>query len=183
MEDPDRTLLDAASSGDRVALTELLALVQPHVWRFVSTLERNRETAEDLTQESLLRVVRGLSDFRSESRFRTWAFAIARNVVRDHQRAVARRPRLVGRDRVPARGVHNARSEDRDAALIVDLQRAIDLLPPELREVFVLVEVSGLRYREAAEILDLPEGTVKSRMFHSRRKMIRHLEIREGESS
>ncbi len=181
MEDPDPTLLHAACRGDRGALTEILAFVQPPVWRFVSSLERNRETAEDLTQESLLRLLRGLPDFRGESRFRTWAFAIARNVVRDHQRAIARRPRLVGHDGFPAAGDAHDETGDRDAALIVDLQRAIGHLPPELREVFVLIEVSGLRYREVAEILDLAEGTVKSRMFHSRRELIRHLEIRESE--
>ena len=95
MEEPDGRTLDAAGRGDADALTEILTIAQPHVWRFISSLEHDRETVEDLAQETLLRIVRGLPGFRGDSRFLTWSLTIARNVVRDHQRALARRPRLV----------------------------------------------------------------------------------------
>ena len=177
MEDPDGRTLDAAGRGDADALTAVLELVQPHVWRFIGSLERSRETVEDLAQETLLRIVRGLPGFRGDSRFLTWSLTIARNVVRDHQRAVARRPRLVGPSHRPAdHDRHDAAVVDPDTSLIVDLERAIRSLPETLREVFVLVEISGLPYRDVADVLAIAEGTVKSRMFHARRELIRLLD-------
>ena len=175
MEDPDPPTLDAARRGDPEAVAEILTLLQPHVWRFVRTLERNRETAEDLTQEVLLRTVRALPRFRGDSRFRTWVFTIARNVVRDEQRRVARRPSTVVADeRVEP---VSPGSEPPDT---VAVWAAVDALPEPLREVFVLVEVMGLRYREVAVLTDVAEGTVKSRMFHARRELTRWFEADRG---
>lgn len=166
MEDPDPKTLAAACRGDRRALAEIVALAQPDTWRFIAGLERDREMVEDLTQETLLRVVRGLTKFRAESRFRTWVFAIARNVVRDHQRRLRRRPRPVAVDeRAELPGALDEHG-------IVEVWAAIDALPGRLREVFVLVEVMGLRYREVATLVGVREGTVKSRMFSARQALI-----------
>lgn len=182
MENPAGPILDAAQRGEPGALTEIVALIQPHVWRFVASLERNRETAEDLAQEALLRVVRGLPDFRRDSSLLTWSLAVARNVVRDHQRAVSRRPRLVDdRDTTGAPRRGEGASIDPDTSLMVDLENAIASLPHPLREVFVLVEIAELQYREVAEVTGIAEGTVKSRMFHARRELIRLLDVGEGD--
>lgn len=175
MDDPEPDTIAAAVDGDRDALTRVLESVQPHVWRFITTLERDPATVEDLTQEVLLRVARGLPRFRGDSRLRTWVFTIARNIVRDHQRAVRRRPRLVAAELAP-----EASTEEPDPALGIDLRTAVGRLDPALREVFVLVEVVGMPYREAARILEIPEGTVKSRMFHARRELIRLLSAGEA---
>lgn len=171
MLEPSPHTLDAARRGDRDAVADVVAALQPHLWRFIAALERDTEAVADLTQETLVKVLRGLAGFRGDARLRTWAFAIARNVVRDHQRSIARRPRLVALDSTADRA-----GEPNDPSLRLRLDDALAQLIRPLREVFVLVEVSGLRYREVAEILDIPEGTVKSRMFRARAELIRLLD-------
>ena len=93
-------------------------------------------------------------------------FAIARNVVVDHRRALDRRPRLVALDEHADELV-----APRQASYGDDLDAALGSLPDHVREVFVLVEVFGLRYREVGAVVGCAEGTVKSRMFHARRHL------------
>ena len=174
MDEPDPKVLARARDGDRDAAGEIIRLAQPHVWRFVHSLTHDRELATDLTQETLLKMVRSIDRFGGRSRFRTWVFAIARNVVRDHHRATSRRPRLVALDDHAA-----DLAEPTTPGYGDDLAAALQALPSHLREVFTLVEVLGLRYREVAELLDLAEGTVKSRMFHARHQLIAWIEETE----
>jgi RNA polymerase sigma-70 factor (ECF subfamily) len=168
MEDPDPAVLAAAARGDNDSIVEIVRLAQPHIWRFLRHITNDPELASDLTQETLLRVLRSLRRFRGRSRFRTWVFAIARNVAIDDSRARARRPLTVAQPEA----LESAVAEPSQSA---EIKAAVEALPIHLREVFILVEVHGLRYREIGQILDIAEGTVKSRMFHARRRLIEWL--------
>ena len=170
MEEPDPRTVRQAADGDLDAFAELVRSTQPDVWRFIRHLVRDDELAADLTQDTYLRVHRSIGGFRGDSRFRTWLFAIARNIVVDHHRQAGRRGPVASIDRD---GTGALAATDARAPLHTELRAALDDLPLPQRSAFVLVEVFGLRYREAADVLDLPEGTVKSRVFHARAALVR----------
>jgi RNA polymerase sigma-70 factor, ECF subfamily len=161
MHDPDPRTLQAARSGDPSAFEELVRTYQAEVFRFALHLTRDRTLAEDATQETFLRAFRFIARFRGEQRFGSWLFAIARNCSFD----ALRTPRAVplGDDLV-ARTTANA-----DAR--AELDAALRSISTEHRETFLLVEVFGLTYQEAADVLGVVVGTVKSRMFRARRAL------------
>ena len=167
MDDPDADLIRAAANGDREAFAELVRGYQTIVWRFLFRLLGDRALAEDVTQDTLLRVFLKLPTFSFRSKFSTWVFAVARNAGIDAMRKRGRAQQL-------ARSVIDMqRSLSAPAPSVqVDLEMAIATLPPKLREAFVLVESVGLRYEEAAEVLRIPVGTVKSRLHHARRVLV-----------
>lgn len=164
MEEPDPKVIRAAAAGDDEAFTTLMRDAQPHVWRFLRHLLDDEELAADATQETFVRVHRALGRFRHQARFSTWLFRIARNAALDEQRRDARRRKLdaaITRPR-PAG----------DASVGTEVREALASLSPRLREAFVLVEVFGQPYREAAEVLGAPIGTVKSRVFRARLELV-----------
>ena len=164
MDEPDPKVIRAAAAGDEAAFTALMRSAQPHVWRFLRHLLGNDEQAADVTQETFVRVHAALGRFRHQARFSTWVFTIARNAAIDEQRRGARRQRLqqaLGRPR-PAP----------DASLGTEVRAALASLSPRLREAFVLVEVFGRPYQDAAEVLGVPVGTVKSRVFRARLELV-----------
>lgn len=166
--EPDGAVAAAAAAGDPWAFEEIVRRYQGPVWRFLCRHLGDPDLAQDVAQETFVRVHRGLPGFDGRSKLTTWMFQIARNAAVDAQRAAQRRARLVA-VADPPRPVP-------DASLGAELQAALDTLPPKLREALLLVEVTGLTYREAAEVLDAPEGTVKSRVFHARDRLVRWME-------
>ncbi|CAN5294963.1 MAG: RNA polymerase sigma factor [Acidimicrobiia bacterium] len=170
MDEPDPGLIRAAAKGDHDAFAQLVRAHQTMVWHFLCRLLDDRSLAEDVTQETFIRVFMRLPTFSYRSRFSTWVFAIARNAGIDALRARNRRDRLA----------HSVADVNRDLSLSspagqIDLEMSIAALPTKLREAFLLVEVSGLRYDEAANVLRIPVGTVKSRIYHARQALIREL--------
>ena len=163
MEEPEPDTLRAAMACDTAAFEELVRLYQAPVWRFLRHLVGDADLAEDLTQETFLRAYRQLSRFRSRSKFSTWLFQIARNAAVDAQRGDARRRRLGQRLVAPRDVPSPAAAHEIDAALAS--------LSPRLREALVVVEVLGFPYRRAAEMLSVPEGTVKRRVFDARKRL------------
>ena len=163
MEEPEPDTVRAAMAGDRAAFEELVRTYQAHVWRFLRHAVGDAHLAEDLAQETFLRAYRHLPGFAFRSRFSTWLFQIARNAAVDAARQEARRRRLRLRLAAPAEVAPPAAASEIDAALAS--------LPPPLREALVVVEVLGFPYRRAAELLDVPEGTVKRRVFDARRRL------------
>ena len=165
MQEPDPRVVRAAAAGDEAAFTALVRATQPHVWRFVRHLLGDEDGAGDVTQETFVRVHRSLGTFRHDARFTTWLLRIARNATVDEQR------RRASRRRTEASVVARPYADD-DAALGSEIRAALDSLPPALREAFVVVEVFGHRYQDAAEVLDIPTGTVKSRVFRARAALV-----------
>jgi len=165
MDEPDPRVIRAAAAGDDQAFAALMRTAQPHVWRFVRHLLGDDEQAADVTQETFIRVHRALGRFRFEARFSTWLFHIARNAAVDEQRRSGRRQRLAA--------AITRRESSGDGSLGAELKAALATLSPRLREAFVVVEVFGLRYQDAADVLDVPIGTVKSRVFRARLELVR----------
>jgi RNA polymerase sigma-70 factor, ECF subfamily len=162
--EPEPALVRAASTGDTDAFAELVRAYQGPVQRFLRHLLGDATLAEDVAQETFVRAYQRMASFRSESKFSTWVFSIARNAGVDAVRARGRRLRLVDRAPTPSPAVHPEASAELAAALAG--------LPTELREPLLLVEVLGLTYREAADVLTMPEGTVKSRVFRARQVLV-----------
>jgi RNA polymerase sigma-70 factor, ECF subfamily len=173
----DEELLAAYQQGDPEAFEVLLRRHRAPLFTFLVRMLGDREKAEDLAQETFLRIVKGAQAWERRARFQTWLFTIARNLCVDHARRDRFRradsldadgpdgepPRVEsvpGREIDPGRGAESAR-------LRPLLQKALLSLPAEQREVFVLREQAGLPFREIAELTGVNENTVKSRMRYA----------------
>jgi RNA polymerase sigma-70 factor (ECF subfamily) len=164
VDELDPALIRAAAGGDLAAFERIVRAYQQHVWRFLRRLLGDRAAAEDVAQETFLRVYRALPGFAHEARFSTWVFRIARNAGLDELRRRRRRERLAAavRPADPVGSVGEARAE---------IEAALAGLPLDLREALVLVEVFGLPYAEVAAVIGVPVGTVKSRVFRARERL------------
>lgn len=160
MDELTRLLLDAAD-GDRLALSMFIRRTQADVWRFCAHLV-DPGAADDLTQEVYLRALRTIPRFRGDSSARTWLLTVARRVAADEIRSRQRRRRLP----TPV-ATHEA--DRADAHAVEDL---IATLGPERREAFVLTQLLGLSYGEAAAAMEVPVGTIRSRVARAREQLI-----------
>lgn len=171
MDGPDAADVVAAASGDVAAFERLVRHMQGPVWRYVVHLVGDQALAEDISQEVFLRCHRKLDTLKDPERFVPWLLATARNATYDAGRYKKRRPvELVGDRELGS-------SEDaRDPHLSIEIRDALDRIDATLREALVLVGMIGLTYREAADTIGVPEGTVKSRVFRARRLLMEMLE-------
>lgn len=161
--DPLTELALAARDGDRVALSDFVRATQPDVRRVCAHLG-DEAHADDLTQEVYLRALKALPRFRGDSSARTWLLAIARHTAIDSVRAAVRRRNLLSRAR-PAEPAP-------DASGGTDLTALIHSLDPDRRTAFVLTQVAGCSYEDAAEICGCPVGTIRSRVARARGELI-----------
>ena len=164
MEEPDAALVRAAMDGDTAAFEHLVRHFQAHLWRFLRHFLGDAALAEDVTQETFVRVYRRLPTYEARAKFSTWVFQIARNAGVDALRSRARRDRIVTAVPPPPTSTPAPTASAEVAA-------AIASLGPKPKEALLLVEVYGLTYREAGEVLGVPEGTVKSRVHQARREL------------
>ncbi|MGC5022865.1 sigma-70 family RNA polymerase sigma factor [Micromonospora sp. DT47] len=157
----------AARDGDPVAQAAFVRATQAEVWRFVAALV-DPDSADDLTQETYLRAFRALSSFQGRSSARTWLLGIARRACADHLRTVVRRRRL---DERLAADAHTGRPHPDPAGQLgaADLVRR---LPAERRGAFVLTQLLGLSYAEAAAVEGVPVGTIRSRVARARADLV-----------
>ena len=174
--DEEQTLVDAAKSGDSDAADTLIRRYQVRIFNFARTLTANDEDAEDLAQETFVRAFRGMPGFRGEASFKNWLYTIATNVARsDFGKRARQAPvwdRRLEADDVPEHQLRSPMKSVEDSVIhrqMVD--RALATLSEELRVTLVLHDVEGLEYREIASVLDIPVGTVMSRIFRARRRL------------
>lgn len=169
---PPASSIQEGETGDDV----FNRLVLPEVdvmWRVALSLTRNRADAEDLVQESLLRAYRAIDTF--DGRYpRAWLLTILRNTERNRHRR--RRPELlrepeIAEERVPATEPDAVERRAEDAEFDAAVTAALEQLPENFRSVVELVDVDGLTYQEAADVLDVPLGTVMSRLHRARRRI------------
>ena len=175
--DADRDLVKAAAAGDRDAFDELVRRYQAQVVNLARAMTANDVDVDDLAQETFVRVWRSLPGFRGDSAFRTWMYGIALNVIRTHRGRRAKLRNLFWAAPADTEGDPLERVRDEDAGIEQKLvmrdaiDRALKSLPDELREALVLRDVQGLDYREIAAALDVPIGTVESRIFRARQRL------------
>ncbi len=177
----DEMLMVRYQRGDREAFRELVVRYKTPIYNFVIRHVRNAGTAEELTQDVFLRVVQNAGEFKHEARFSTWLYTIARNLSVDQLRKQSHRrhPSLdqpVGSgDSARSLGdniadSHHSASVERSVAagqVAGRIVEAVDGLPEEQREVFLLREIGNLPFKEIAEITGVGENTVKSRMRYA----------------
>ncbi|AZA14590.1 RNA polymerase sigma factor [Corynebacterium choanae] len=157
-----------AGRGDRAALSEFIAATQGDVWRLLAHLG-GREIADDLTQETYLRVMSALPRFAARSSARTWILSLARRVWVDNIRHDMARPRKSATRYEDAASEH---ATNNSWAELVDTRLLLDALPPERREALILTQVLGYTYEEAAKIAGCRTGTIRSRVARARADMI-----------
>jgi RNA polymerase sigma-70 factor (ECF subfamily) len=172
----DEELVQALQTGDHDSFGVLVARWERPLFNFVYRMISRSEDARDICQETFLRVLRNARRFKPGARFSTWMYQIALNLCRDRARKKRRwslllveggrageadTPRFEGvaRDGDPAEAAETR--ERREAVL-----QALGDIPVEQREVLVLKEYEGMKFREIADVLGCPESTVKSRMYY-----------------
>lgn len=167
----DHALVQAAAGGDRAALDTLLRRHYDRIFAVCRRITGNDADAADAAQDALISIVRSIGRFDGRASFSTWAYRIATNASLDELRRRRRRPALVD-DRADG---HDAAVVDPDAGprveAVVDrmaLDAALAQVPETFRVPLVLRDVADLDYAEIAESLDLPLGTVKSRIARGR---------------
>jgi RNA polymerase sigma-70 factor (ECF subfamily) len=176
----EQRLVVRLQAGELAALAEAYDEHHVHVRAFAQRLIGDDGAAEDLVQETFLALPRVVARFRGDASLRTLLLSIAINGARHHVRAAARRRAATARlAREPNPEASTPAEEVARAELAAALLRALDALSIEQRAVVVLCEVEGRTAVEAARIVGAPEATVRTRLFHARRKLSEAL-AREG---
>lgn len=176
----DEALMVRFQSGDRSAFTVLVRRHQSPLYNFALRQLRSPSAAEEVVQDAFVRVVHNAVEFKHASRFSTWLYTITRNLCIDHvrKRALRNHPSLDESKREPGgdgptlgERTADGRANVERAAVAIEIRArllsAVDELPDEQREVFLLREVSNVPFKEIAEIVGVPENTVKSRMRYA----------------
>lgn len=178
---PDAELITRVLGGDKNAYRPLVERYQQRLHAMVYGMVRDPEEARDIVQNAFIKAYQNLASFRIESSFYTWLYRIAMNLAIDSSRMRKRRKTSSFDDGVASRDEdgafleqHHIESPHRALArkeLHERILRAMDELTEEQREVILLREVEGLSYKEIAETMSIPEGTVMSRLFYARKKL------------
>lgn len=177
----DAELLRAVLAGDTTAYRGLVEKYQGRVYAMVYGMLRNREDARDTTQEAFVKAYNNLEKFRVESSFYTWLYRIAMNLSIDLIRKRKRRKQTSFDEAIASRDddggisdLHHGDSPNRTLErkqLYGRIMEALDTLPEDQKQAVLLRELEGLSYREISEVMDIPEGTVMSRLFYARKKL------------
>jgi len=181
--DEDRELVRRTLQGDKQAFEMILNKHQQPLLNYIGRMVGNYELALDFTQEVFIKTYSSLSTYRPQFKFRTWLFKIASNYIVDFWR----------KKKISAFSIDQTGKQEDDrpvfeipsdepsicaqfelAELKEKIEKALDKLPPHLRELFVWRHINEFSYDEIAEIKGLPVGTVKNRVFHSK-ELIRQL--------
>lgn len=189
VEMDDLTLVRRSTEGDQQAFRMLVERYQRRVYAVALGMVKDPEEAKDLAQDAFIKVHRHLGSFKGDSSFYTWLYRITRNLAIDRLRS--RRGESVEFDEKVANeaeeqgdtGFLSTRLESDPQKgvlrreLAEKMAEALQQLSANHREILVLREVEGLSYEELAQVLEIPKGTVMSRLFHARARMQKILEI------
>jgi len=182
----ERRILARCKQGDRAAFDDLIRRYEKKVYNFAFRLSGNYDEANDIAAETFVRIFNSLANFRGDSSFITWLFRIVTNVYLDERKRQRARPHQ-SLEEVIALEESNVQRQIEDPLPTPEemtekrersdlLQAAIEALPDYQRMMIVLYHTEGKSYEEIAEILDLPIGTVKSRLNRARLSLREYLE-------
>lgn len=186
-DDSDESLMLRYRDGDVRAFEVLVNRHRKAIYNFILRFVRDAAQAEDVLQDTFLRVIKGADAYEKQAKFTTWLFTIARNLCVDaarrgkHRKAASLDAPVGDEDGAAlidlvAGGDAGADKQAISRELGVRLKKAIESLPDEQREIFLLREVSDLQFNEIAQIVGCPENTVKSRMRYALEKLREALE-------
>jgi RNA polymerase sigma-70 factor (ECF subfamily) len=167
--------VEAARRGDHRAFEALVLKYQDRIYRVVQRMVGGSDAVDDLAQEVFIRAYRSLGDFKGESSLYTWLYKIALNLCRNHYRTRGRRPAHEELDEADGAGLEAGGGSPEDEVFRREfweqLRQGLDALPPEQREAVVFCDLEGMSYEEMAEVMGVPIGTVRSRIFRGRRAL------------
>jgi len=179
-ETPDEELVDRAVKGDRGAFRELFERYRQRAYRVAYRFLGNHSDALDVVQEAFIKAYRALGGFERRAKFRTWLMRIVTNTSLDRRRSRSSRSAATLSDEIiestseesqPHRRRETPLEQMEYSELREALNRALEQVSEAHRTVFVLHTEEGLTYREIAEVLDISEGTVMSRLYHARKNL------------
>lgn len=176
---PDDALVAEAARGDRAAFEELVRRHSGSVWAMANYRLGDPGEAEDVAQDTFLRVYRSLGTFRGEASVRTWIHAICRNLCVDRLRS--RHADVISLDQMQAGGSPAAgfgSDPESQAVTRAALARAVERLPDDEREAFLLVDALAFTAEEAARSCGVPATTLRSRLSRAHRKLVAQMQER-----
>jgi RNA polymerase sigma-70 factor (ECF subfamily) len=185
--DSDAALVERVLNEDLAAFEQLVSRYQNKITGYAARMLNDPTEAEDVAQETFIKAYRSLASFRGESSFSTWLYRIATNLCIDRVRKIKRSPK-------PAYSLDEPfdKEEDKGGREVADLtfepsiaierdevrrrvRETVAEMPEKLRSVIVMCDIQGMSYESIAQVLDVPLGTVKSRLFHARADLARRL--------
>jgi RNA polymerase sigma-70 factor, ECF subfamily len=180
----DQEVVQQAVAGREAAYREIIRRYQRPIYSLIYRMVRNRELAEDLAQDTFIKMLNGIGSYRPEYKFSSWIFKIANNAAIDHLRrreldtlSLDGSPHAEGTEAIEATtlqigdGAESQLDEVASKELGLQIESAIGHLRPEYRNCILLRHVEGRPYEEIAEILDLPLGTVKTYIHRARNEL------------
>ena len=184
----DSYLVERALDGDVAGFEKLVTRYQNKIMGYVGRMTNgDREEAEDITQEAFIKAYRSLDSFRGQASFSTWLYKIATNLCIDRARTRKRRPQQAysldepydKEDDKGGREIADSRFEpskgvERDEMRTI-VRQTVAEMPEKQRQVLIMCDLQGMAYENIAEVLGIPLGTVKSRIFHARADLARRL--------
>ena len=185
---PDE-IIERCLHGDQAAWEAIVRLYRRKVFNIAYKFVGRHDLAEDLTQDVFLKLYKSLDTFDRRANFQTWLISVSRNLCIDHYRSVRKERETINRDVDPADLTPISTDTPADARLVhrdrVQLLRlALDKLAPTLRTAVLLRDIQELTYQEIADRLQLPEGTVKSRINRGRTELARQIQkLREQQDA
>jgi RNA polymerase sigma-70 factor (ECF subfamily) len=178
---PTDQIIERCLNGDQAAWETIVRLYWRKVFNIAYKFVGRHDQAEDLTQDVFLKLYKSLDTFDRRANFQTWLISVSRNLCIDHYRSVRKERETINRDVDPAdvtpiaaEPAADKRLEQRDRVAL--LRVALDKLAPTLRTAVMLRDIQELTYQEIAERLNLPEGTVKSRINRGRTELARQIQ-------
>jgi len=179
-------LIQRCLKGDQLAWEAIVRQYRRKVFNVAYKFVGRHDEAEDLTQDIFLKIFKSLNTFDSRANFQTWLISVSRNLCIDHYRSVRKERETINRDVdaselspiSPSQG-QMAMMEQRDRVQL--LKDAMSALPRTLRTAVLMRDIQELSYHEIAEQLNLPEGTVKSRINRGRNELARQIRKLRGE--
>ena len=183
----DNKLVERCLQGDDAAWEAVVKSYGKRIYNLSYRYTNRRDEAEDLTQEIMIRVYQNLKSYRAESgSFQNWLLRVARNLIIDHYRQVRRFPQTGGSEELETMNIKDDKLPNPQRAVeqveaSQFLQDGLQSLSPELKEAIVLRDIEGMAYNEMADLLNVPEGTVKSRINRGRLELAKLLVKRRAQ--
>lgn len=184
----DEKMVERCLQGDDAAWETVVNSYAKRIYNLTYRYTSRRDEAEDLTQEIFIRVYQNLKSFRADSgSFQGWIMKVGRNLIIDHYRRTRRFQQAAGTEEMETMNLKDEKVlnpqrsvEQSEASLF--LSEGLQALSPELKEAIILRDLEGMAYQEIAELLGIPEGTVKSRINRARLELAKLLTKRRAQA-